>query len=189
MANFGNFITKYIVRPLYPAPAPVQLPVIMTDIILASSPTDLRPKATHHSQSWVECSRENAREGVHSGTGTADENVASYLTKMERSNVSESVLHNFTPSDIIISRNFALRDYLDDSPKKPVTSHGCNNGFVLRHHHGHECRHSLPGVARGRSSDDSGREAPHRRSRCYGFSASKDPRSDPANFKWLLDQA
>ncbi|KAJ7141804.1 hypothetical protein C8R43DRAFT_1131416 [Mycena crocata] len=94
MANFGNFITKYIVRPLYPAPAPVQLPVIMTDIILASSPTDLRPKATHHSQSWVECSRENAREGVHSGTGTADENVASYLTKMERSNVSESVLHS-----------------------------------------------------------------------------------------------
>ncbi|KAJ7141801.1 hypothetical protein C8R43DRAFT_1131413 [Mycena crocata] len=51
-------------------------------------------KATHHSQSWVECSRENAREGVHSGTGTADENVASYLTKMERSNVSESVLHH-----------------------------------------------------------------------------------------------
>ncbi|KAJ7075359.1 hypothetical protein C8R43DRAFT_1143809 [Mycena crocata] len=44
--------------------------------------------------SWVECSRENAREGVHSGTGTADENVASYLTKMERSNVSESVLHS-----------------------------------------------------------------------------------------------
>ncbi|KAJ7150593.1 hypothetical protein C8R43DRAFT_951555 [Mycena crocata] len=169
MANFGNFITKYIVRPLYPAPAPVQLPVIMTDIILASSPADLRPKAIRitASRGWSVAARMPARESTRV-PAPADENVASYLTKMERSNVSESVLH---------------------SPKKPVTSHGCNNGFVLRHHHGHECRHSLPGVARGRSSDDSGREAPHRRSRCYGFSASKDPRSDPANFKWLLDQA